>query len=423
MRYLLANGADHRRWCTFLCECTAPRGNPRFPNSATAVLTSHWSPLHLAICNGHSSTAKILIDCGVSCEPTLQLSWNRGRRAHQLHPSPINVMHEIAIHGNLDILNSLISSKNRLETMINSVAFDGNTPLHFLAIRWPTGSGELFDRLLSLDPDLNVPNNDLLRPIDCFVDKGNLGAALRLFHLGSRPHQLGRCIGSALRKSLPKCDLPPGSKHRWVQERNDLFLSLIYHALEIGYLTRDVEKRHGASLAWFCIFRLACAHPPLLRELLRAGFRPELLTGEYVLLLGVLEMLTSGRMPNQSRSLLESVRMLTRAGERWDRKDPQHKKTPLDHLVKDSDSVGPELRAALFNSLLGSRPPEHTGAEQAHLNQLAQYALENRKMEIYRHLVRHGAKDTPGLVTIQWFKPNLKLVTANRLGKAMGRSI
>lgn len=332
-------------------------------------------------------------------------------------------MHEIAIHGNLDILNSLISSKIRLETMINSVAFDGNTPLHLLAIRWPTGSEELFDRLLSLEPDINVPNNDLLRPIDCFVDTGNLGAALRLFHLGSRPHQLGRCIGSALRESLPKCDLPPGYKHRWVQERNDLFLSLIHHALEIGYLTRDVERRHGVSLAWFCIFRLACSHPPLLRELLRAGFRPELLTGEYVLLLGVLEMLTSGRMPNQSRSLLESIRMLTRAGERWDRKDPQHKKTPLDHLVKDSDSVGPELRAALFNSLLGSRPPEQTGAEQAHLNQLAQYALENRKMEIYRHLVRHGAKDTPGLVTIQWFKPNLKLVTANRLGKAMGRSI
>lgn len=349
-------------------------------------------------------------------------------------------MHEIAIHGNLDILNSLIFSKNRLETMINSVAFDGNTPLHFLAIRWPPGSAWLFDRLLSLDPDLNVLNNNILRPIECFVDAGNLGAARRLFQLGSRPYQVLRCIVSACRKSLPKCDLPSGFKRHWVQERNELVLSLIYHALEIGHLTRDVGENRRVSRLWFDIFQLACVHPPLLRELLRAGFRPDLLTSEYSMLLKVLEILTSKRMPDHlRRSLLESIRMLARAGGRWDRRGLQHK-TPLDHLVKDSDFVAPELRTALFNSLLGSRPPERTGAEQAHLNQLAQYALENRKMEIYRHLVRHGAKDSPGyrapeqsngssatehqgLVALQWFKPDLKVVTANRLGRAMGRSV
>lgn len=439
MRHLLANGADHQRWCTNLCACGAPRVRGTV-NNETAVLTSHWSPLHLAICKGHSSTAKILIDWGVSCEPLLQLSWNRGRRARQLQTFPINVMHEVAIHGTLDILNSLIFSKNRLETMINSVAFNGNTPLHFLAIMWPPDSAGLLDRLLSLDPDLNVPNNDLLRPIDCFVDQGNLQAARRLFQLGSRPYQWYRCIISACKKSLPKCDLPSGYKRQWVQERNDLVLSLIYHALEIGQLTRDVGENRRVSGLWFGIFQIACVHPPLLRELLRAGFRPDLLTGEYSMLLKLIETLAEERMPDHfRRSLLEAMRMLTRAGDRWDRKGPR-RKTALDYLVRDSDSVTPELRAALFKSLLGSRPPEQTGAEQEHLNQLAQYALGNKKMEIYRHLVRHGAKDLPGyrapeqtnggnaierqgLVALQWFKPDLKVVTANRLGMALGRCV
>lgn len=436
MRYLLANGADHQRWGTHLCGCAVPQEIFTNVNNEAAILTSHWSPLHLAICKGHSSTAKILIDWGVSCEPTLQLSWNCGRRAHQLQPSPMNVMHEIAIYGNLDILNSLIFSKNCLETMINSVAFQGNTPLHCLAISWPSGSEGLFNRLLSLDPDLNVPNNDLLRPIDCFVDKGNLSAALRLFQLGSRPYQLSRCILSACNKALPKSDLRSGYKHQWIQQRNDLVLSLIYHALDIGQLTRDVGGNRRVSHVWNGIFQFACLQPTLLRELLRAGFRPDLLTGENSILLKVLQILTRKCMPDHlERSLLESTRMLVRAGERWDRKGPQDK-TPLDHLVKDSDSVAPELRAVLFKSLLGSRPPEQTGAEQAHLNQLAQYALANGKMEIYRRLVRHGAKDSAGyrvpeqnngssaakhqgLVALQWFKPDLKLVTANRLGRVV----
>jgi hypothetical protein len=88
----------------------------------------------------------------------------------------------------------------------------------------------------------------------------------------------------------------------------------------------------------------------------------------------------------------EAIRMLTRAGERWDRRGTQGK-TPLEHLVKDSGSVRPEIREALFSNLLGSRPPEETGAEQAHLNHLCRYALDHGDTQTYQYLVRHGAKD------------------------------
>lgn len=404
------------------------------------LLTCHYSPLHLAMCNGHNSIAKTLIDWGVSCESLLQVRLHHGPMAHQRQPSPMNVMHQVAIHGNLDILHHAILTKNRVETMINSAAFDGNTPLHCLAMFWPPGSAELFDRFLSLDPDLDIPNNDLLRPIDCFVDKGNIGAARRLLQLGSRPFQLMRCTQSACKLRLPKLDICRQAKHQWVQERNDLVLSLIKHALNIGQLTRDGRRDRRISPAWYLIFQHACLQPSLLRELLRAGFSPDTLTGENSVLLKVIEILTSKRMGDQmTDSLLEAAKMLTRAGERWDRRGQQDR-TPLDQLVKEGELLTPELRAALFKSLLGTRPPEPTGAEQAHLDQLGQYALDNGKMKTYRQLVRHGAKHPSanrgpeqgkgsranvhqGLVALQWFKPDLKVVTANRLGKALGRSV
>lgn len=305
----------------------------------------------------------------------------------------MTAMHEVAVHGNLDLLNHLILSTNRVETMINAAAFDGNTPLHYLALSWPPGSAEIFDRFLSLNPKLDIPNDDLLRPIDCFVDKGNVCAAQRLLQLGSRPYQFIRCIQSACKMRLPTPDIPREAKHRLVQERNDLVLSLINHALNAGQLTRDVRGDRRISLGWCGIFERACLQPSLLRELLRAGFSPHSLTGGYSVLLKVVETLTSKLTSNSKRdALVEAAKMLTRAGERWDRR-AQGQKTPLDQLVKESEFTAPELRSTLFKSLLGSRPQERTGAEQAHLDQLGQYALKNGKMEIYRLLVRHGAKD------------------------------
>lgn len=358
-------------------------------------------------------------------------------------------MHEIAIHGSWVILNSLNFSNNRVETMINSVSFDGNTPMHYLATRWRSGSAELFPRLLSLNPDLDITNNNLLRPIDCFVDEGNVDAARRLFELGSRPYQLNRCILSACQKGPPMHGYSLGQKFKCTVAHSALVLSLINYALEVGHLSRNIGENRRVSLLWFEIFQLACFQPPLLYALLSAELKPDSLTGEHSVLLKVLEIVTGLRIPDDfSRALIEAIRLLARAGERWDRRGlhggepwdssgPQHR-TPLDQLVKYSDSVAPDLQRALFNSLLGSRPPEKTGAEQAHMNQLSQYALENGKMEIYRHLVRHGAKNPSvyqaptdwesstatehqGPVALQWFKPDLKLVTANRLGMSTGR--
>lgn len=54
---------------------------------------------------GHTSTAKILIDRRVSCEMTVQVSAVWGPRAKELRPSTFNVVHEIAIHKNVEVLD------------------------------------------------------------------------------------------------------------------------------------------------------------------------------------------------------------------------------------------------------------------------------------------------------------------------------
>lgn len=398
VKYLLANGADHKRWCRHLCKCHAPQGSTRRAYNQAAQ-TSHWSPLHLALCSGHTSTAKILIDRDESCEQILQLSWNIGPRKERYKPRPlrINVVHEIVIHRNADLLDYMMSSGHRLETMIDSVDFNGNTPLHYMAMMWSPGSPGVFDSLLSLGPNLNKTNDDLLRPIECAIDMGHVAPALRLFRLGARPLRVNRSILSASQ-----------IRQGWAGAYKELVLGLINHALDTGNLTSDgdniipdaddvvsLDVGDNAMIrrTWETIFLFACKEPSLLRELLRAGYRPESLTRGHSLMRALLEVSTSGHpSENSMGSSFEAIRILTRAGERWDRRSIQ-RKTPLEYLVKDCGSVSPEIRAALFSSLLGSRPPEETGAEQEHLNQLCRYAFDRGDIQTYRNLVRHGAKD------------------------------
>lgn len=366
------------------------------------------------MCNGHLSSAKILIDWGVSCDPTLQLSWESGERAHQLQPSALNVLHEVTLHSDLNVLNHLLSSKTRLDTMINSVAFDGNTPLHYFAASGCRGSEAFFDRLLSLDPDLDVPNNILCSPIDCFVRVGNIGAALRLIQLGSRPNQVLESIETACKDNLPRFALSGKFNNHLARQRYDLVLWLIHYALETGHLALDAGEDYQISHAWFRIFKLAIASPPLLRKLLSAGFRPDSLTGEFSLLFTMVFMLTIHEPPRVVvRTLLESMRLLVRFGERWDRLGPMHE-SPLDWLVQQCSIMDPEVRGKIFDSLLGCRPPEDTGAEQAHLNQMAQHALEDERIETYWLLVKYGATEVsvhPATEyqdpeELQWFRPD-----------------
>ncbi|KAH8788230.1 hypothetical protein F5883DRAFT_3308 [Diaporthe sp. PMI_573] len=323
---------------------------------------------------------------------THQLPWNRGRGANEPHPCGLNVLHEAVIHRNEEVLDYMMSSGYRLETLINSRASDGNTPLHYYATTCVSSIG-IFHKLLSLNPDLNVTNNDSLRPIECLIDKENVFEAVYLLRRGSRPYQVIRSILLASGRCQPKMGLYSGLRQQWVQARNELVLTLIDHALDTGRLTRDVEQDHLIGVHWSYIFQLACTQPSLLQELLRAGFRPKSLTGGYPSLLLLLEVLARSRMDDDDMCVCyEAIRMLTRAGERWDRRGTQGK-TPLEHLVKDSGSLRPEIREALFSNLLGSRPPEETGAEQAHLNHLCRYALDRGDTQTYQYLVRHGAKD------------------------------
>lgn len=318
VKYLLANGADHKSWCRHLCECHAPQGSTRRANNQEAQ-TAHWSPLHLALCSGHTSIAKILIDQDESCEMILQLSWNTGpeRERNKLRPFHINVVHEIAIHSNVELLDYMMSSGYRLETMIDSVDLNGNTPLHYTAMMSSPGSLGVIDGLLSLGPNLDVTNNQLLRPIECAIDTGNITAALRLFRLGARPLRVNRSILSASKTS-----------QRWIGAYRELVLALIKYALHTGSLTLrgdgvtldtsdinlDIGDEYMTRRTWETIFSFACEEPSLLRELLLAGYRPENLTGGLPLLKSLLEALTS-RHPNADSmsSSSEALRILIRA--------------------------------------------------------------------------------------------------------------
>jgi hypothetical protein len=340
---------------------------------------------------------------GASLDMTLQLSLSNMRGAHELRPSPLNVLHEIAIHKNAEFLDYMISSGYPLATMINSVAFDGNTPLHYLAITWTRDAHDTFYRLLSLGPDLNVTNNDLLRPIECFIHVGNLEAAQYLFNLGARPHNIQEAILSAVQVlpshlSLSKSQDPSGWKHRWVRARNDFVLWLMHHAVETGDLTtRNVGENPGICAHWHRIFLIACTQPDLLKRLLIEGFKPSSLTCGYSLLMGLLDLLasstTSSLDDEEVHSLYQALELIMRAGERWDKRAIPSQITPLQYVVKGTSSLSPDSRARLFKRLLSSRPPDETGAEQAHLDEMCQYALDRGDTRTYMLLVRNGAKD------------------------------
>lgn len=401
VRFLLTAGADHQRWCTNLCDCNADRAHSRGSRGSRSSRYQmfHWSPFHLALCSGHTPIADVLIDWGASCERIFEVTplRNFGPGPLTRHASSTNILHELAIYGNVVVIDHLIATRYHLGAIINAVDSHGDTPLHFLAKSRTSRDVDTLDRFLSLKPDLSILDSRQHGLINCFIFSGSMRAALRLFRLGIRPNQSRDCIFSAIRTSLPRVEPYPGYDQMWTPERHELIMLLIKFALDTGELTRDAsqDQPERGSQLWSSIFRVACYRPPLLQDLLQAGFRPHYLIERSLLFIS-LQTLIRSRDAKVWRPLQEATRMLTEAGERWDTIDQRHQKTPLDLLVQDGDSMDQEVLETSLDSLLGSRSPEGSGAEQAHLDQSAQYALGHGKMHVYRRLITLGANPAPG---------------------------
>lgn len=392
MEYLLDNGADHQRWCTHLCECTAPMGRAVVRQHGADSWTTHWSPLHLALCKGHTSTAKILIDRRVSCEMTCQISWNSGPKAHELCPSGFNVVHEIAVHKNVDVLDYMIDTNYPLGALSNGAAFNGNTPLHYLAIEHSQSSFTILSRLLnSVGPNINAQNNNYMTAFECFVIVEDVQTAQVLFSLGSRPHYKNECVLKAANIHIQESD---SVGHESAERRNELVLLLLNHAISAGFLIRDVEKDESSSSTWRRLFYLACKQPALLQRLLDEGFKPPPWDSDHTFLSGMVKYLSRDKAffgPTlEGLPLLESIRILTRAGERWDERELQESviKSALKRLEIHNSRDPPTKQ------LPETRPPEGTGAEQASFDIMCRATLARAEIEKYETLVRYAAENS-----------------------------
>ncbi|KAG8157227.1 hypothetical protein KVR01_012935 [Diaporthe batatas] len=395
VEYLLDNGADHQCWCTHLCECEIPVSADILHGVKT--WTFHWSPLHLALCKDHTSTAKMLLERGVSCKRTLQVSWGHGPTAKEPYSTTFNVVHEIAIHKSAEVLDYMIATNYPLGPLSGVQTLNGNTPLHYLAIKHSQHSFTILSQLLNtVSPRLDTNNDSFLRPIECFIQAGDIEAARLLFSLGARPYQIDSCIQSAARINIRESGQLGRDR---MERRNELFLWLLDHAMANCFLLRDVSENYIIAGRWHRVFFAASKQPALLQRLLDEGFKPSLLTRGHGLLTALVQFLTrvKGLDSDLARSCCGSIRLLTRAGERWDERTTTTNSistTPLEYLVKHCGHVAREVRETLIGCLLDTRPPEETGAERAHLDSLCQYALGQGDTQTCEALIRHVAKSS-----------------------------
>lgn len=289
---------------------------------------------------------------------------------------------------------TLIDTNYPLGLLSNAATFNGNTPLHYLGIEHSERSFTILSQLLrSVRPELSVHNSRFSTPIEYFIQVGDVQAAHLLLSAGARPYPMNSCIQSAAQINIQESDRRGRER---IEKRNELVILLLNYALDFGFLTRDVKEGHPIAGRWYLFFFTASMRPALLQRLLDEGFKPSLLTPGHVLLTALMQFLTGlkGLDSDRARSCLESIRLLVRAGERWDQRGTTNfiYTTPLEYIVKHCGRVASDVRETLIACLLDTRPPEETGAEQAHLDELCQYALGHSDMHTYKALVRYAVK-------------------------------
>jgi ankyrin repeat protein len=122
VRLLLRHGADANRSCRGVCACSIPRRlaartDPSFQGSRQVTgYRQRWSALHIAICSGHDEVAFALLHAGVSiCVDS------KGRG--------ITALHDACRHGRLAVAHFIIESS--FQTNLDVSNNLGETPLDY----------------------------------------------------------------------------------------------------------------------------------------------------------------------------------------------------------------------------------------------------------------------------------------------------
>lgn len=195
--YLLDHGADTEQRSEKLCSCCdskllrcpemlpdLPEFYSRHPDDDDSILDNdigymdpldyipEWTPLHYALCNGHESTARLLLE--------------RGADANKVGPCHgVTALH-IATRWELDDTIDYLLENDRVD--INAENSQGATALHMAQV---AGRDDLVDDYLDRGADINLEYSGRSGPWTIFsmaCAAGHYERALEYLERGADPH-------------------------------------------------------------------------------------------------------------------------------------------------------------------------------------------------------------------------------------------
>lgn len=145
VKLLVSHKADIDQLSLGTCECIIPknpvllqgRGDRRIDDTGSSPYYNTWTPLHAAICNGHSHIADYLIACGAALPGTPK-------------DATPNALHFAAAHGLTSTVKVLTGGGLPVDTQDSS----GLTPLAYAHMK--EDCGEMVDLLLKLGANVHL---------------------------------------------------------------------------------------------------------------------------------------------------------------------------------------------------------------------------------------------------------------------------
>jgi ankyrin repeat protein len=140
---LLDHDADINVLCKNLCDCKliGPL-NPSEAVPAPALVGPAWTPLHLAICHGHLSTAKLLMSRRASCKVC---GWEGS-----IYGPEVTALHSASASGDVAMIDAILA---HYRPNINTRDTSGHMPLRWA---YETGQIEAMGFLLEYGADIDA---------------------------------------------------------------------------------------------------------------------------------------------------------------------------------------------------------------------------------------------------------------------------
>ena len=270
VEFLVQRGADLRSPAINLCRCQPDRlPKPRewTPDDEEESENeenygSGWFPLHLAICNGHTSTAELLMSYGAPCQMCIRRPGSisdfesDSNSSHSGSEDPqsavISAIHSAAVCGQPVLFESMVqkaayshgdwATHSLLEgsaDIVNRWSQFGY-PLHF-AVCSRLRVRETITALVQLGADVNLTRHDLPPPLFLAVERGDWDAADTLLDLGAStelPHGMDQQKPLLFRAIYSKDhnEAPRLGKHEqpWNNGRDNIIRRLVGLGLNLN---------------------------------------------------------------------------------------------------------------------------------------------------------------------------------------------